>query len=247
VEKRGEASLDLFGRRLLPWTPVSNKKRGAMKKVAKSAVAIALGVFLFIDTHPVVAKQDKTVRMLVDRRMSVMECLCVHLTHALYDTYQNNNPLIVDAVYSMAEHTRNREIIRSLDAWKKALLRQFEARAMFDSETDRLIISVASHGAPGSLDAFKHYWEEVRSTILLSAEITRLPRYKILHLLVIRKIREFRFHGGGASPRVEEEESIKNQLIDRLKINIFFSTMIKEYLFREYCDGLWKRIGLSFL
>ena len=232
--------LALLGRRLLLGTRVSDKKRGTMKKVVKGAMAIALGIFLFIDPHPVAARQGKAPRILVDQQMPVMECLCIQLTHALYDKYQNDNPLIVDAVYAMAEQTRNKEIIRSLETWKEALLSQFEAQAMFDSESNRLIISVASHGAPGSLDAFKQYWEEVRLTILLSTEITRLPRYKP-RLDTLRDVDRI------VNTCKGKEGTIKNQLIERLKINIFFSSMIKEYLFREYSDGLWKRIGLSFL
>jgi hypothetical protein len=57
----------------------------------------------------------------------------------------------------------------------------------------------------------------------------------------VRKVKEFEL---GDDPT---EAAIKDQLIEGLEINIFFSSMIKEYLFREYSDGLWKRIGLSFL
>jgi hypothetical protein len=216
-----------------------------MKREPKIFIGVLTFILLLIHNHCLIAEPSRNMRFLIDNKVSVMECLCYQLEQNLYDMYQREHPQIADALCAIAEQTNNRELMRSNENWEKRLLSQFEAKAFFDYTSNRLTINVASHGAPGSLQTFKQYWEEERLTDFASGKLTKLPQYKILRLFLVRKIGEFPFQKECASTNYKED-IIKKELIERLKINIFFSSMFPGYLFREYSDGLWKRIELSF-
>ncbi len=81
------------------------------------------------------------------------------------------------------------------------------------------------------------------SVFELSSSI-KYPRYEDLRALIYQEIENFKFHYG-YSLTVYDEDTIRKELIERLRIKIFQGYPTPKCLYREFNDGNWKKISLS--